>query len=113
MPKLITIDDGKATLTTALTAKVPDKAARDFCVGAAVSCKDAACTYDKDGGWVTLPDKSMFHEIDREIVKKYALVDKPEYDSYYYHVSADGKTAKMLTHKETLAVIAAQKEVQK
>lgn len=112
----ITIDDGKAEIITDIAKVTTDKSVQDFVAGKVASCADAKCTYDANGGWMTLSDKSMFHEVDREIVKKYDLCKqlrpdlvKPPYDSFYY--LTDGVTKKLCTHDEMLAVIAAQ-EVQ-
>jgi len=118
MPELqsisITPDDAKAELVSEVAKVTADKTVQDFVSGKTAACADAKCTYDANGGWVTLPDKSMHHEVDREIVKKYELcktlrpdIVKPPYDSFYYHTDGD-KVKKLLTHDEMLAVIAAQ-----
>jgi hypothetical protein len=99
--------EAKAKLNTALTADISSKAVRDFCTGNTKQCADAKCGYDKNGGWETLGDKSMYHEIDRIIAFKYGVVAdmrpdllKPPVDSYYWWVSADGKKTKLMTHQE-------------
>lgn len=111
----VTFDEGKTDIKDAVKAEITSKEVQDFLAGDRNDCADAKCGYDENGGWVRLPDKSIHHEVDKVVAKKYELpknlrpdIVKPPDDSYYYHVSADGTKKKLLTHDEMLAVIAAQ-----